>query len=140
MLLTLGEIEELCEKYKLTKRNVESRLAVFITSIVFNNYPGNKETLLWLEKAAGNCYRLLYIYNKLDFVSCYTDNFSDKQDVLSLVAEHEDQTKYKNQPHTMAELDLMIKKCVECVRLNEPHVKEFEAKKRIKEMEKDFDC
>lgn len=135
MLLTLGEIEELCEKYKLilTYQKDGPHLYVEIISIVFNNYPCNKETLMILEKSAGTCYRLISIYNKLDFVSNYG------KDILSLVRT-EDQFKYKNQPHTMAELDLMVKKCVESVRLNEPHVKEFEAKKRLRQMEADFDC
>lgn len=142
MLLTLGEIADLCAKYGLTThtivKNNEVILFVEITSIVFNNYIGNKVALLVLRKAAGTCYRLNYIYNKLAFIPWYRNG--NRMSILSLVVEHEDQDKYEYKPHTIAELDLMVKKCVESVRLNEPHVKEFESKKRIQEMENDFDC
>jgi len=140
MLLTTREIADLCAKYGLTTntevRANEEILYVLITSIVFNNYVGNKVALLVLRKAAGTCYRLHYIYNKLAFVPCYRDR--NRVNILTLVGEHEDQTEYGNQPHTMAELELMVKKCIEKVRLNEPHVKAFEAKKRLKQMEDDF--
>ena len=142
MLLTTREIADLCAKYNLTTNTVvsfnEVTLFVEMTSIVFNNYTGNKVALLVLRKAAGTCYRLQYIYNKLAFVHRYIRGGSERESILSLVGEHEDQTKYSNQPHSMAELELMIKKCVEHVRLNEPHVKAFEAKKRIQQMEADF--
>jgi len=140
MLLTTREIADLCAKYGLTTntevRANEEILFILITSIVFNNYVGNKVALLVLRKAAGTCYRLHYIYNKLAFVPVYRNR--KRESILSLVGEHEDQTEYGNQPHTMAELELMVKKCVENVRLNEPHVKAFEAKKRLKQMETDF--
>ena len=140
MLLTTREIADLCVKYGLTTntevRANEEILYVLITSIVFNNYVGNKVALLVLRKAAGTCYRLHYIYNKLAFVPCYRNG--NRVSILSLVDEHEDQDKYEYKPHTMAELELMVKKCVEHVRLNEPHVKAFEAKKRIQQMEADF--
>lgn len=140
MLLTTREIADLCVKYGLTT-NTEVRfneeiLFVEITSIVFNNYVGNKVALLVLRKAAGTCYRLHYIYNKLAFIPVYRN--SNRVNILTLVGEHEDQTEYGNQPHTMAELELMVKKCIEHVRLNEPNVKAFEAKKRIQQMEADF--
>ena len=141
MLLTTREIADLCAKYGLTTNTVvsynEVTLFVEMTSIVFNNYTGNKVALLVLRKAAGTCYRLQYIYNKLAFIRRYTRG-DKSESVLGLIGEHEDQTKYSNQPHSMAELELMIKKCVEHVRLNEPHVKAFEAKKRIQQMEADF--
>lgn len=140
MLLTTREIADLCAKYGLTTDTIvkinEVILMVEITSIVFNNYVGNKATLLVLRKAAGNCYRLNYIYNKLAFISCYRNRKRDS--ILSLINEHEDQDKYEYKPHSMAELELMVKKCVEHVRLNEPHVKAFEAKKRLQQMEEDF--
>jgi len=140
MLLTTREIADLCAKYGLTTntevRANEEILFILITSIVFNNYVGNKVALLVLRKAAGTCYRLHYIYNKLDFVPVYRNR--KRESILSLVGEHEDQTEYGNQPHTMAELELMVKKCIEQVRLNEPHVKAFEAKKRLQQMEADF--
>ena len=140
MLLTTREIADLCVKYGLTTNTIvrvnEEILFVEITSIVFNNYSGNKVVLLVLRKAAGTCYRLNYIYNKLAFVPCYRNG--NRVSILSLVDEHEDQDKYEYKPHTMAELELMVKKCVEHVRLNEPHVKAFEAKKRIQQMEADF--
>ena len=140
MLLTTREIADLCVKYGLTT-NTEVRfneeiLYVEITSIVFNNYVGNKVALLVLRKAAGTCYRLHYIYNKLAFIPVYRN--SNRVNILTLVGEHEDQTEYGNQPHTMAELEMMVKKCIEHVRLNEPNVKAFEAKKRLKQMEADF--
>jgi hypothetical protein len=140
MLLTTREIADLCVKYGLTT-NTEVRfneeiLFVEITSIVFNNYVGNKVALLVLRKAAGTCYRLHYIYNKLAFIPVYRN--SNRVNILTLVGEHEDQTEYGNQPHTMAELEMMVKKCIEHVRLNEPNVKAFEAKKRLKQMEADF--
>ena len=140
MLLTIREIADLCAKYGLTTntevRANEEILYVLITSIVFNNYVGNKVALLVLRKAAGTCYRLHYIYNKLAFIPFYRNR--NRESILSLVGEHEDQTIYGHQPHTMAELELMVKKCIEQVRLNEPHVKAFEAKKRLKQMEGDF--
>ena len=140
MLLTTREIADLCVKYGLTTntevRANEEILYVLITSIVFNNYVGNKVALLVLRKAAGTCYRLHYIYNKLAFIPFYRNR--NRESILSLVGEHEDQTIYGHQPHTMAELELMVKKCIEQVRLNEPHVKAFEAKKRLKQMEGDF--
>lgn len=140
MLLTTREIADLCAKYGLTTntevRANEEILFIEITSIVFNNYVGNKVALLVLRKAAGTCYRLHYIYNKLAFVPFYRNR--KRESILSLVGEHEDQTEYGNQPHTMAELELMVKKCIEQVRLNEPHVKAFEAKKRLQQMEADF--
>lgn len=140
MLLTTREIADLCAKYNLTT-NTEVRvdgifLFVEISSIVFNNYVGNKVALLVLRKAAGTCYRLKYIYNKLAFVPFYRER--KRCSILSLVNEHEDQDKYEYKPHSMAELELMVKKCVEHVRLNEPHVKAFEAKKRLQQMEADF--
>lgn len=142
MLLTTREIADLCAKYGLTTHMIveynEEILYVEITSIVFNNYVGNKVALLVLRKAAGTCYRLNYIYNKLAFVPFYKDR--KRCSILSLVNEHEDQDKYEYRPHSMAELELMVKKCVEHVRLNEPHVKAFEAKKRLQQMEADFDC
>lgn len=142
MLLTTREIADLCTKYGLTTntivKNDEVTLFVEITSIVFNNYIGNKVALLVLRKAAGTCYRLHYIYNKLAFIPWYRNG--KRVSILSLVDEHEDQDKYEYKPHTMAELKLMVKKCVEHVRLNEPHVKAFEAKKRLQQMEADFDC
>ena len=140
MLLTTREIADLCVKYGLTTntevRANEEILYVLITSIVFNNYVGNKVALLVLRKAAGTCYRLHYIYNKLAFIPLYRNG--NRVSILSLVDEHEDQDKYEYKPHSMAELELMVKKCVEHVRLNEPHVKAFEAKKRIQQMEADF--
>lgn len=140
MLLTTREIADLCVKYGLTThtevRVNEEILFVEITSIVFNNYVGNKVALLVLRKAAGTCYRLYYIYNKLAYIPCYRNR--NRVNILTLVGEHEDQTEYGNQPHTMAELELMVKKCIEQVRLNEPRVKAFEAKKRLKQMEGDF--
>lgn len=140
MLLTTREIADLCVKYGLTTntivKNDEETLFVEITSIVFNNYIGNKVALLVLRKAAGTCYRLYYIYNKLAFIPWYRNG--NRVSILSLVDEHEDQNKYEYKPHTMAELELMVKKCVEHVRLNEPHVKAFEAKKRLQQMEADF--
>lgn len=140
MLLTTREIADLCAKYNLTT-NTEVRvdgvfLFVEISSIVFNNYVGNKVALMVLQKAAGTCYRLHYIYNKLTFVPWYRDR--KRCSILSLVGEHEDQTEYSHQPHSMAELELMVKKCIEQVRLNEPNVKAFEAKKRLRQMEADF--
>ena len=140
MLLTTREIADLCAKYGLTTNTIveynEEILYVEITSIVFNNYVGNKVALLVLRKAAGTCYRLNYIYNKLAFVPFYKDR--KRCSILSLVNEHEDQDKYEYRPHSMAELELMVKKCVEHVRLNEPYVKAFEAKKRLQQMEEDF--
>lgn len=140
MLLTTREIADLCAKYGLTTntvvKNNEETLFVEVTSIVFNNYVGNKVALLVLRKAAGTCYRLYYIYNKLAFIPLYRNG--NRVSILSLVDEHEDQDKYEYKPHSMAELELMVKKCVEHVRLNEPHVKAFEAKKRLQQMEADF--
>ena len=140
MLLTTREIADLCAKYNLTTNTVVRVDGVFlfveISSIVFNNYVGNKVALLVLRKVAGTCYRLHYIYNKLAFVPFYRDR--KRCSILSLVGEHEDQTEYSHQPHSMAELELMVKKCIEQVRLNEPNVKAFEAKKRLRQMEEDF--
>ena len=140
MLLTTREIADLCVKYGLTTntevRANEEILYVEITSIVFNNYVGNKVALMVFRKAAGTCYRLHYIYNKLAFIPWYRNGI--RVSILSLVDEHEDQDKYEYKPHSMAELELMIKKCIEQVRLNEPHVKAFEAKKRLQQMEEDF--
>ena len=140
MLLTIREISDLCAKYGLTTntevRANEEILYVEITSIVFNNYVGNKVALMVFRKAAGTCYRLHYIYNKLAFIPWYRNGI--RVSILSLVDEHEDQDKYEYKPHSMAELELMIKKCIEQVRLNEPHVKAFEAKKRLQQMEEDF--
>ena len=140
MLLTTREIADLCVKYGLTTntevRANEEILYVLITSIVFNNYVGNKVALMVFRKAAGTCYRLHYIYNKLAFIPWYRNGI--RVSILSLVDEHEDQDKYEYKPHSMAELELMIKKCIEQVRLNEPHVKAFEAKKRLQQMEEDF--
>ena len=140
MLLTTREIADLCVKYGLTTNTIvrvnEEILYVEITSIVFNNYVGNKVALMVFRKAAGTCYRLHYIYNKLAFIPWYRNGI--RVSILSLVDEHEDQDKYEYKPHSMAELELMIKKCIEQVRLNEPHVKAFEAKKRLQQMEEDF--
>ena len=140
MLLTTREIADLCVKYGLTTNTIvrvnEEILYVEITSIVFNNYVGNKVALMVFRKAAGTCYRLHYIYNKLAFIPWYRNGI--RVSILSLVDEHEDQDKYEYKPHTMAELELMVKKCIEQVRLNEPHVKAFEAKKRLQQMEEDF--
>lgn len=140
MLLTTREIADLCAKYNLTTNTLVRVDGVFLfvemTSIVFNNYSGNKVALLVLRKATGTCYRLKYIYNKLAFIPRYTNR--KRESILSLVYEHEDEDKYEYKPHTMAELELMVKKCVEHVRLNEPNVKAFEAKKRMKQMEADF--
>lgn len=134
MLLTTREIADLCAKYGLTTNTLVRVDGVFlfveISSIVFNNYSGNKMALLVLRKAAGTCYRLKYVYNKLAFIPCYRER--KRESILSLINEHEDEDKYEYKPHTMAELELMVKKCVEHVRLNEPNVKAFEAKKRLK--------
>lgn len=140
MLLTTREIADLCAKYGLTTNTIVRVDGVFlfveITSIVFNNYAGNKVALLVLRKVTGTCYRLHYIYNKLAFIPFYRDR--KRCSILSLVNEHEDQDKYEYRPHSMAELELMVKKCIEQVRLNEPNVKAFEAKKRLQQMEEDF--
>lgn len=130
MLITLNEIEYLCEKYKLTcepiKYDEKDGIALVVSSPIFEFC--NPNTLLLARHVHKKCYRICYEFMKIDFVY----GLRKGKTPLHLVG---------TKQHTFfKELDLDLEKLLNQIRLNEEYRKELYLERKKIEMEADFDC
>lgn len=126
MLLTLGEIEYLCEKYKLTYEHFKNVgvIALFVSSTIFDY---KRQTIFLARHVHRNCYRIYQESMRIDFHY----GLSKKTPLyLKLTKLH---TFFK-------ELDLDLEDLMNTIRLNEQYRKELYFERKREEMEADFDC
>ena len=132
MLLTINEIEELCHKYGLSYFTDGSEMYVFCDSFVFK--PRQKDEFLYLTLVKGNCYRLKFVYSRIENI------FQNNNIRLGLVLKHNGYPKYKDLPHSISELDLITKDVIEQIYEKENVLKTYAIVEKKMQMEADFDC
>ena len=132
MLLTTNEIEELCHKYGLSYLIEGSDMFVQFDSFVFN--PRNKDEFLYLTLVKGNCYRLKFVYSRMEYI------FQNNNIRLGLIPKYTGYPKYKDLPHTVSELELITKDVIEQIYEREKVLKTYEIEEKKIQMEADFDC